>query len=92
MNTPTQLRRIIEASGARMEEDEGSRDMRTFQAVAPIGMIWNEGCVCIRIDWARGSSAQAVAFNDSQFKSTSERIGYGFRPMTEDEKDMCSED
>jgi len=92
MKTISQLRRVVEQAGARLEEDEPLRDMRTFQAVAPDGMIWEEGCFCMRVDWATGASPQAVRFNEEQFKSVSERVASGLREQTEAERDMCAVD
>ena len=86
MKTKRDLERVIVAAGGTLEEDDGLRDMRCFQAVAPDGLIWEEGVVCIRIDWAKGEHAQAVAFNESEFKSLCERLSFGLRGMTADEK------
>ena len=92
MKTPTQLRRVIEAAGAVMEEDEGTRDMRTFQAVAPDGMIWQEGCVCLRVEWFRGTSRLAEMFNEAEYKSLAERVSFGLREQTPEERELTATD
>lgn len=92
MKNATQLRRLVVSAGGKLEEDEGRRDLRTFQACAPDGKIWSEGVVCLRIDWATGSSPHAIAFNADALKDLTSRLSSGLRDQTEEEKYLCSED
>lgn len=92
MKTTTQLRKLVESAGGILEEDEGRRDMRCFQACAPDGKIWGEGVTCLRIDWAAGTSPHAIAFNEDAFKDLTSRLSSGLRDQTEGEKYLCSED
>ena len=79
-NTTT-LRLAVQAAGGTLEEDNGSCSCRIFQAIAPDGMIWEEGVVCFLIQWPVGdSNGQAEALRD-----VVARTALGYRPMTEQE-------
>lgn len=88
MKTTTHLRQAVELAGGKLEEDEGRRDMRCFQAVAPDGRIWQGGSVCLRINWARGSSASAIAYNESEYADTVARLSSGLRDQTPEEVEL----
>ena len=67
MKTKADLERLAKSAGATLEEDEGYRDMRVFQIVAPDGKRWVDGgCMHVRIDWAQGRKPDAVKFNDAE--------------------------
>lgn len=76
--TVKDVRRAIEKAGGTMEEDEGYRDMRTLQAVAPDGKLWACGSLhCLRIEWATGRTAQAQAYNGHEYRDLEERLACG---------------
>lgn len=83
MKTPRQLKILVTKLGGTLEEDNGLRDMRCFQAVAPDGYLWNGDTLHIRIDWATGSSTHAIAANEAMFKMVAE---FALEAMTVDQK------
>ena len=79
--------------GGRLEEDEGIRDLRCLQLCAPEGKIWvNTDLHTMRLDWARGGSVQSGQYNLGAYNDAIERMSGGLREMTEDERELYSED
>jgi len=86
MKTKTHLERLAAKTGATLEEDDGYRDMRVFQLVAPEGKIWIDGGVTsIRVEWAKGSGRHAVEHNEAEYLVVSEAAECGMEPMTEEQ-------
>lgn len=88
--TIANLRRLCERNGGLLEEDEGYRDMRVLQVVAPDGQVWEEGVKHLKVEWQRGNSDAAQKHNHAQMESVEQRLNH--RDMTPEEADMCAED
>lgn len=86
MKTKADIERLAKAAGATLEEDEGYRDMRTFQIVAPDGQWWIAGCVrCIKVEWAQGATKHARLHNDAEWLCIKEAVECGLEPIPADE-------
>jgi len=93
MTLVCKLRLAAVKAGGTLEEDEGRRDMRVFQAVAPSGHVWaGNDCVHVRIDWASGSGPRVAEFNASAFDSALQTISHGLRLMTPEETELCADE
>lgn len=89
MRTKADIERLAKAAGATLEEDEGYRDMRTLQIVAPAGKLWHDGGVqCLRIEWAKGTTPKAVEYNEVAYRDTESRIRCGLYDMTPEEAEL----
>ncbi len=88
------LKRIVEAAGGTLEEDHGSLDTRTFQAVAPDGKRWRcQGTILLCILWAkRGSLESSRNFNLDAFRDTQQRLAHGLEPIPADEAEQYATD
>lgn len=93
MKTPQQLRALVERAGGTLEEDFGPSGLRIFQAVARPGYVWaGSDLTCLMVQWARGSSALTLAWNEREFDDLRERVSHGQRPMTAAEIEERVED
>lgn len=82
MKTKADLERLAKAWGATLEEDQGWRDMRTFQIVAPEGQRWLDGHVlCIKVEWAKGAAKHAVRYNEDEWQVIKEAVECGLEPI-----------
>ena len=76
-----------------MEEDEGYRDMRTFQIVAPEGQWWIDCCVrCIKVEWASGATKHARQHNEAEWLGTKEAVECGLEPIPADQAYLYATD
>lgn len=86
MRTKTDLEKLAKRAGATLEEDEGYRDMHTFQIVAPDGKWWAASfTIHLRVEWARGTSRSAVAFNEDAYNDAASRVAHGLEDIPETE-------
>lgn len=82
------VRRAIEKAGGTMEEDEGYRDMRILQAVAPRGRLWAcDSIYALMVPWAVGNSPQAAAHRADTFRDLGERLSFGLEDDPEFDPD-----
>lgn len=93
MKTKADLERLAKSAGATLEEDEGYRDMRVFQIVAPDGKRWVDGgCMHVRIDWAQGRKPDAVKFNDAEYLIAKEAVECGLEEIPAEEAYIYASD
>ncbi len=86
MKTLSNLTRLVEQAGGKLEEDEGYGDTRVFQAVAPEGKLWaGSDLQCLLIHWTKGVGKQALLDHEDTYKDVVERVSYGLRDMTKEE-------
>lgn len=91
--TLADIKRATIAAGGTVEEDHPHRDMRVFQLLAPDGKVWSgNDCACIRVDWAKGSTNDAISFNQSAFSALKDTLSFGLRDMTADEAYLYATD
>lgn len=89
MKSVSQLRTLVTKAGGTLEEDEGFRDARVFQAVAPKGKLWKcSDLSCLVIIWKRGIYQD----NEDVFSDVRQRVSFGLRDMTQDEMEIYAED
>ena len=63
--------------------------MRTLQIVAPDGKQWSDGgVVCMRVEWAAGSTPSAVKFNEEAYRDAASRVACGLEP-SDDQAVRC---
>jgi len=81
--SPRQLTRLAESAGATLREVPGfalserggSRKMRVFQIIAPLGAEWlDTGSRFMRVEWATGSDRHAKAFNSATLRHAVKRL------------------
>ncbi len=86
MKTKADLDRLSKSAGATLEEDEGYRDMRTFQIVAPDGKRWVDGgCIHIKVEWAKGTTKHALEHNRAEWLIISEAVACGLEEIPSEE-------
>lgn len=90
--TTRDLQRLAQRYGATLEEDNGLRDMRVFQIVAPRGFRWLDGAICLRIDWQTGSGGDADRFNSESLRDAETRLRGGMEAIPESESYLYPED
>jgi len=89
MRTKANIERLAKVVGATVEEDYGTRNMRTFQVVAPPGKLWHDGGTqCLRLEWARGATRLAREYNEVAYLDAESRIRCGLYDMTAEEAEF----
>lgn len=92
MKSITQLRRLIEKAGGKMEDDGEGSAVHIFQAVAPENKLWKcDDIHCLRIDWGIPAT-QCQQWNEGVYNDIAERVALGLRDMTEEEKQLYAEE
>ena len=89
MKTVSQLKALVARVGGTVEEDDAgsASDCRLFQIVAPMGKRWKGSDLHTLVCWwARGTSEQAVKFNEDSYVDVQERISHGLRDETNEEQ------
>lgn len=93
MKTRADIERLAKAAGATLEEDEGYRDMRRLQIVAPDGKRWRDGSVlCLLVEWAKGSTPGAVKHNEDAYRDATSRIACGLENIPAEEAELYAVD
>lgn len=93
MKTKADIERLAKAAGATLEEDEGYRDMRTFQIVAPDGKRWVDGgCIHIKVEWAKGATPSAQEHNRGEWLIIKEAVECGLEEIPAEEAYIYAKD
>jgi hypothetical protein len=93
MKTLNDIKRAVAKVGGTVEEDEGYRDMRVLQLIAPAGKLWaGTDCQCEPVHWACGSAPHAVKYNEKTFADILDTLSHGAREMTPEEAEEHAED
>jgi len=74
------LQQIVARVGGTLENEKPANNCRVFYAVAPTGQQWRDCVGPIRIEWARGDSAECRDFNARELESVEARLGRGLVP------------
>lgn len=90
MTSKQELQALARRTGGRLEEDEGYREMRVFQLVAPAGKLWTEGVRAIRLEMSTARTPQALAYNRALLREAGQRAV--LRDMLPDELDLYATD
>lgn len=93
MKTVSDIKRLAAQAGATIEEDEGYRDMRVLQIIAPGGKRWLDGHVkMIRVEWATGKSPSAQQHNAAEWLVIAEAVECGLEDIPAEDAELYAVD